>query len=280
MGLASCLLSLLLHLSVIVLALVGPWWGGEMRMDLDQPVYEVEVVRMPEQKKAVQVPDTSRQKPKAQQKTPKQVKTRPKAQAKPRPAPSKPSRAEPVQIAKKEAKPQAAKVREKERPRPSKRPQAAAETQAKTPERVMQEALKDVSAQAEQESAEETDDLKNVLAQLKQDAAAQGVDTGNLGRSASAGGTEKVYGALVRNRIQANWRFPDLGQDKDLTATVRIRIDAQGTILDQFMQEPSGNAQFDSSVLRAIARTGQLQPPPNPDLRTVRITFHLQDMMP
>jgi colicin import membrane protein len=274
MGLASCLLSLLLHLSVIVLALVGPWWGSEMRMDLDQPVYEVEVVRMPEQKKAVQVPDTSRQKTSAQKKAPRQVKAQPK------PAPSKQPRAEPVQIAGKDEQPQAAKVRQKERPKPSKRPQAAAETQTKTPERVMQEALKEVSTQAEQESAEETNDLEDALAQLKQEAAAQGVDQDNLGRSASAGGTKRVYGALVRERIQANWRFPDLGQSQDLTATVRIRIDAQGKILDQSMLEPSGNAQFDNSVLRAIARTGRLQPPPSPDLRTVRITFHLQDMMP
>ena len=273
MGYASCLLSLLLHVGVLLLAVYAPWTGGDPRLDLDQPVYEVELVRMPEQKEAVQVPrDAGRETPKQ-----KKAQKQPQAPAKKRPQ-AKPVPAEPIRVAEKK-KPQASKVPEKKREQPAEAPsKPKSKAEAKTPERVMQEAMQDISARAEKETAAEEDELQDVLAQLKQQAVEQGMEPGRLGRSSAAQGTEMVYAALVRERIRSNWRFPDLGQDQDLQATVVLKINKQGEILEHSLEQTSGNAQFDSSVMRAIARTRALQPPPNEDLQTVRIAFHLQEM--
>lgn len=270
MGLASCLLSLLLHISLILLAVFAPWTGTDMRLDLDQPVYEVEVVRLPEQKEAVNVPRPGPNDGKqavGKKQPAKQARTPPKAQPKA------------VKIAKEEKKPQAARTPQKKREsRPQEPPGARSREDIQTPESVMQEALQDASEQAEKEAERDEDVLGQELAQLRQQAAERGVDLKNLGRTSSRKGSEGVYGALIRNRIQSNWRFPDMGREENLQATVKITINDQGQITGHNLIQSSGDAQFDSSVLRAIDRTGNLQAPPSPELQSIQITFHLQEM--
>lgn len=280
MGLASCLLSLLVHISLILLAVFAPWKGTDMRLDLDQPVYEVEVVRLPEQKEAVNVPRSrpSEQEEAGQKKQPaKQARTPPKAPPKAKPVPAQKSEA--VQIAKKEKKPQATRTPQKKRESQSqKSPEPRSREEVQTPESVMQQALQDASEQADKEDQSDEDVLGQELAQLRQQAAEQGVDLESLGRTSSRKGSEGVYGALIRNRIQSNWRFPDMGREEDLQATVKITINDQGRITDHSLVQSSGDSQFDSSVLRAIDRTGNLQAPPSPELQSIQITFHLQEM--
>ncbi|MFO7801196.1 MAG: cell envelope integrity protein TolA [Desulfovermiculus sp.] len=280
MGFASCLLSLLVHIGLIVLAVYAPWQGGDIHLDLDKPVYEVELVRMPEQKQAVQVsssksPDQGKSQ---KQEVHKQPKTVPRKQAKAQSGPSPaPKKADPVRIAKKDKKPQATKARQKKpKPQEPQRPKSGEEAQ--TPESVMQEAMQDISAQAEDEEKTDQDVLAQELAQLREKAAKQGVDLEGLGSTSSVRGAENVYGNVIRAQIQSNWRFPDIGQKADLKAEVEIRINSQGEITGHSLVRSSGNNQFDASVLRAIARTGTLQSPPNPDLQTIRIVFYLQDM--
>jgi colicin import membrane protein len=277
MGFASCLISLLLHIGLVLVAMYAPWHGGAINLDLDKPVYEVELVRMPEQKKAVQVPRTS--KPEAgQKKAARQAKAPIKQPS--RPAPSTTPRAEPVQIAKQDRKPRAAQVPEKPKVAPQETAKPKSREEVKTPEKELEDALQEVSAQAEQEILSDEEILAQELARLSKEQAAQGVDVQSLGRSSSTRGTESLYGNLIRERIRTNWRFPDLGADEDLQATVRIQINEQGQVLDHSLEQSSGNPQFDNSVLRAVARTGNLQAPPNPDLQTIRIEFHLQDLRP
>lgn len=280
MGFASCLLSLLVHIGLVVLAVYAPWQGGDIHLDLDKPVYEVELVRMPEQKKAVQVSSSKSpdQGSPQKQEVHKQPKTVPRQQAKVQSGPSPaPKKAEPVRIAKQDKKPRATKARPKKpKPREPQRPKSREEAQ--TPESVMQEAMQDISAQAEDEEKADQDILAQELAQLRKEAVKQGVDLEGLGSTSSVRGAENVYGNVIRAQIQSNWRFPDIGQNADLKAEVEIRINSQGEITGHNLVRSSGNKQFDASVLRAVARSGNLQPPPTPDLQTIRIVFYLQDM--
>ncbi|MFO7877516.1 MAG: cell envelope integrity protein TolA [Desulfovermiculus sp.] len=282
MGLASCLLSLLLHISLILLTVFAPWPGTDMRLDLDQPVYEVEVVRLPEQKEAVNVPrsDTSDREQTVKKKQPaKQARTPPKEQPKAAPAPAQKSEA--VKIAQEDKKPQATRAPQKKREsQPQESPEPRSREEVQTPESVMQQALQDASEQADKEDESDEDVLGQELAQLRQEAVEQGLDLENLGRTSSRKGAEGVYGALIRERIRSNWRFPDMGREDDLQATVKISINDQGRITDHSLVQSSGDSQFDSSVLRAIDRTGNLQAPPSQELQSIQITFHLQDMSP
>ncbi len=280
MGLASCLLSLLLHISLILLAVFAPWQGTDMRVDLDQPVYEVEMVRLPEQKETVNVPrsSTSDQDQAAQKKQPSQQ-VKPPPKSKPRATPAPAPKSEAVQIAKEDTKPQATRAPQKKKepePEDASRPQSRQDAQ--TPESVMQEAMRDAGERAEKETESDEDVLGQELAQLRQEAAEQGMDLDNLGRTSSVKGAEGVYGALIRERIRSNWRFPDMGREDDLQATVQITINDQGQITDHSLIRSSGDSQFDSSVLRAIDRTGNLQSPPSQELKSIQITFHLQEM--
>ncbi len=277
MGYVCYLLSLCLHICLILLAIYAPWGSGELRVDLDKPVYEVELVRMPEQKKTVQVPRSSGQKMVEQKKGHQQAKALPRPKPKPKAVPAKPTQSSPVQIAKERHRPQATKVRKKKEQKLREEAKASGREMAKTPERELDEALQEITAQAEQEAAKDKNDLRSTLSALKQEALKQGIGPEALGRSSSFRGTERVYGQLVKNRIQTNWRFPDMGREDNLQATVRITINDTGEIRDRSLERSSGDAQFDSSVLRAIDRTGKL-PDPESDLRTVHITFHLQDL--
>lgn len=69
-----------------------------------------------------------------------------------------------------------------------------------------------------------------------------------------------------------------MGREDDLQATVKITINDQGQITGHNLVQSSGDSQFDRSVLRAIDRTHNLQAPPSPELRSIQITFHLQEM--
>jgi colicin import membrane protein len=277
MGYVCYLLSLCLHICLILLAIYAPWGSGEFRVDLDKPVYEVELVRMPEQKKTVRIPRSSGQKLGEQKKGHQQAKALPRPKPKPKAVPAEPAQKRPVQIAKEQHRPKATKVRETKERKPREEAKATGREVAKTPERELDEALQEITAQAKQEATKDTDDLRSTLSALKQEYLEQGIDPGELGRSSSAQGRERIYGQLVKNRIQTNWRFPDMGREEDLQATVLLTINDTGEIRDRSLEESSGDPQFDSSVLRAIDRTGKL-PEPEFDLRAVYITFHLQDM--
>ena len=275
MGVASGLFSLLLHIALVLISIHAPWQGGEIRLDLDKPVYEVELVRMPEQKKAVQVPRTTQEQ--GQKKASKQAKVVPKQT---KPAAAKTPQAKPVQIAQQRKKAPPTKVPQKKEAPPKEPPEPKSRQEVKTPEAELQEALQDVTAQAEQEAASDEEILAQELASLSREQAAQGVDVDNLGRSASAQMTRRLYGNIIRERIRTNWRFPDLGADEDLQAEVRIQINDQGVIVDHSLERASGNPQFDDSVLRAIARTGSLPVPEKLDERTFEVIFHLQELRP
>jgi colicin import membrane protein len=69
------------------------------------------------------------------------------------------------------------------------------------------------------------------------------------------------YYAKIRKEIWQQWVFPAIGQ-KDLEATISIKIIKDGTIFIQKVEKSSGNPFFDKSAIRALTKASPLSPPP------------------
>lgn len=69
------------------------------------------------------------------------------------------------------------------------------------------------------------------------------------------------YYSKITDEIRQQWVYPDLG-NKNIEAIVSIKILRDGTAIVQRVEKSSGNALFDRSALRALARSSPLPPPP------------------
>jgi len=105
------------------------------------------------------------------------------------------------------------------------------------------------------------------------------------GSGSGGGGTPLPY-ALYLNQIRAAmyeaWQQPSsLIGKKGLVTTAEIRIQRDGQITSKKITTPSGNAQVDESVLRALEAVSRLPEPPAgfDDLyKNISIDFDLTDM--
>ncbi|MEW6570282.1 MAG: energy transducer TonB [Nitrospirota bacterium] len=70
------------------------------------------------------------------------------------------------------------------------------------------------------------------------------------------------YFALITREIRQQWIYPDTGQ-KDIEAILSVRISKDGTAVVQKIEKSSGNALFDRSAIRALAKASPLTPPPH-----------------
>lgn len=275
--LSSCILSLLIHGLVFAAVILGPIQSREPSVDLDKPVYEVELVRPPQpepektkepepEQKADQSQEPAKEKEEASKKTPQD---RPKAVA--QRIPSQEPRTEKVPRKSKapERKQEKAEKRiDPEKKRPRKKPEASrAPTGDKVLDQALQDLQKDVAKEREQEQT-----LARELAKLRQQQRSSG-ESGSV-RTAQR---KKLYASLVEQRIKQNWRFPPIGGDVDLVAEVRVRIDQNGAIAEYTLISGSGRSDYDDSVLRAIEETAKLPKPPQ-DLDTINITFNLHEL--
>ena len=272
----SCLLSVLAHVLIFALGLYYPPGSGQTVIDLDKPVYEVDLVRMPE-------PKSVPQPVKSEVKTPKT------SQAKAKPA-QKPSARKAVRVARKKASPKPQQVKKlpdsqpkkaRKRPTPKTEAKKAAQPEEKpapkksapppTRENVLSQALKDIQGLAPEEQPESDEEvLAKELASLSQSVARQ---PGAAGRTTGTR-TGVIFGQLVKQRIKDHWRFATLGDVPNLRAEVRITISDSGAIEDVELVNGSGRSDFDTSVLKAVQETGSLPSPPQPKLRTITITFN------
>jgi colicin import membrane protein len=276
----SALLSLLIHGLVFAAVLLGPFQSTKPAVDLDKPVYEVELVRPPEPKpepKPEPEPEPkqevreSEEPAQDEEQAPEEERAgeRPRA-AKTRESPPRDSGAERVprksRAPKREPK-KAQKRPDPKRERPRKKPEAP---RAPTGDKVLNEALqnlqRDVASEREQARtvAQELENLR------KRRSAAQSGDVAPERR-------KKLYASLVEQRIKQNWRFPPVGGDSNFVAEVRVRVEASGEIAEYSIVRGSGRSDFDDSVLRAVEETGSLPKPPR-DLNTISITFNLQEL--
>ncbi len=123
----------------------------------------------------------------------------------------------------------------------------------------------------------EPDARDQALASLRQSGA-----TGPGGADGQAGsgygGLLEVYAQMVESRVKAHWRFPKGASRQDLSAVLEISLGQDGRVLGSRVVRSSGHSGFDASAERAVEETAQLPPPPRADLRTIRITFNLQEL--
>lgn len=290
MRLTSWLISLLLHVGILCLAVYWPG-GGTMHVNLDVPVYHVDLVSLAGPKSAKPGPAAKNPKPAKEPAKPVPAKAAPvkvpPKQAVAKPEPPKP-KAKDISDKKKttpEAKPE--KQPEKKAP-PKPKPKSKPEKKAPTPEELLAQALKDAQKKAAREQKQQRSDLDKELAaitqQVQRDQAlreAERAVTGS-GDGGGEGGTgavsfEAVYLKLVEQEIRANWTYPNLATREKPVAVVEIQMDKDGRILDYALIAPSGRPDYDSSVLKAIQRTRELPAPPKAEFRKIRINFNLQE---
>ncbi len=75
-------------------------------------------------------------------------------------------------------------------------------------------------------------------------------------------GEDVGYLATISGLIRQNWNIPDT-VPKNLEAIVSVRILYNGQIIIEGFEKNSGNALFDSSVIKAIRNSSPLPPPKN-----------------
>ena len=66
----------------------------------------------------------------------------------------------------------------------------------------------------------------------------------------------------VWKRIRSMWSVPEDLLDQDLETILGIRVARDGTIVDVWMEESSGNSYYDDTALRAIRKANPLAPLP------------------
>ena len=268
----SAILSLLIHGLVFSAVLLGSFQGTSSPVDLDQPAYEVELVKAPEPTPEPEPEPEPEEQPRESEKAvqeQEQASKGPQA-AKARQSPPEQSRAE--KVPRKSRAPERKREEAEKRSAPDKGESREKPEAPRTPtgDKVLDEALqdleKDVDTEREQEQiiARELQDLR------KKQAAAR--------RSkASSRQEKKLYASLVEQRIKGNWRFPPVGGDANFAAEVRVRLETSGEIADYTLVSGSGRSDFDDSVLRAVEETASLPEPPE-ELDTISITFNLQEL--
>ncbi len=98
------------------------------------------------------------------------------------------------------------------------------------------------------------------------DAGGKGFGAAKQGPGKGMGGGQQMppefftYRQTLRSRIRSGWRWFDV--TTSLVTRVSFRIDPRGEISEVRIVASSGNPEFDSSVLRAIAKANPLPPPP------------------
>jgi colicin import membrane protein len=103
---------------------------------------------------------------------------------------------------------------------------------------------------------------------------------------AGPGGGNQVVGAefliyynIMLSHIKRSWLW--VGHDEALSVTVRFQVGQDGAIGDIRLEQASGDATYDESVVRAVERANPLPPPPEAhrgDFGDVKLTFRPGDL--
>jgi colicin import membrane protein len=208
----------------------------------------------------------------------------------------------PVQETKQEKKTETSKAIEKEAPAPEKVP-------SKEPKEAPQKSLAKKEPVKETKSESKTDEaaLDRVRANLIQSAVdrlksrtetvpksskgealssgtGEGEGAAALGPGGHGGGVVKgmefiIYQNRMLNSIKDNWAW--VGQKSNLKVVVHFSIKENGEISGLKIVQPSGDASYDESVLRAVKKSSPLPPPPESsrkDFADVELTFRPKDL--
>jgi colicin import membrane protein len=105
---------------------------------------------------------------------------------------------------------------------------------------------------------------------------------GMAGGQGSVGIPIRIYQMEVENRIKGNWSYAVAVKDlKKLQAIVVVKVKQDGTILESWFKERSGDTIFDQSVLKAVEKSDPLPPFPEGYLKSydeIEINFNLRDL--
>ncbi len=70
------------------------------------------------------------------------------------------------------------------------------------------------------------------------------------------------YGERIQAIIYSNWVYTLAQEDRDLRTRISVVVRRDGTMTVKKVEEPSGDRVFDLSALKAIRKTGKVEPPP------------------
>ncbi|MFC1769521.1 TonB family protein [Nitrospirota bacterium] len=163
----------------------------------------------------------------------------------------------------------------------------AIEAKSKAIQKARQHRTKRIKELREQKEASEYADkqLEEMQRQSKLDAIRRDAQkkAGSLGEQRLTGKQKSdrlaEYTALVRDRIRKNWGFTETESNGRLLVEVLVNIRSTGIIDIVKIARPSGNRPFDRSVIKAIKKTGEVDPPPfGENLTGVTLGFTPEDM--
>lgn len=217
----------------------------------------------------------------------KPVQEPPKPEVKPveKPEPKPEPKPEAAPIPKEpEKKKEAEKKQEKPKPEKKKEPQKKPAT---TKKESVEDALlalsketqkKDGKGQAAPKGQKAEDALKDLEKELNQGSGAEESGDGPGGADGDGRGALGAYYEVIISRVKQNWSWTGRADRTVLSALVNIRLSREGEILSATLTRSSGNAFYDSAVLRALNLTTDLEPPPRPDLMNIDIEFASDEM--
>lgn len=81
------------------------------------------------------------------------------------------------------------------------------------------------------------------------------------------------YLVQIRAMVLKNWVFPDIKNVSNYRAVVSVIISDAGAVEITKFEEPSGNALFDRSAVKAITKTRSVPPPPFGEAIEIGIRF-------
>jgi colicin import membrane protein len=70
------------------------------------------------------------------------------------------------------------------------------------------------------------------------------------------------YYTKIQQEIRRQWIFPETAKQVH-EVVISVRIMKDGTVVTQDIEKSSGNALFDRSALRALAKASPVSPPPH-----------------
>ena len=88
-----------------------------------------------------------------------------------------------------------------------------------------------------------------------------------------------IYPEVVLQIIRQGWTFSGIGESLGLSVVIRVTLSLSGEVAGVRIEESSGRADFDASVLAAVQRAnGQLPPPPDSSLQDLRLVFNVDSL--
>lgn len=226
--------------------------------------------------------------------------------AEPIPAPREEPKPEPrlePELKPKEPEPAAAPLAEKKRPVPPsppkeekapRPPEAAKPAPPKTappkeaprakspaPADPVKAALEKARAASRESAPQRGNAVERALAEARRESGGFGGGGGGEGEGPGGGGLLNVFLGQIKMAVRPNWQFTSASR-RSIACLVRVRLDADGNVLNAQVEQSSGNPVFDASAVNAVVRTGALRQfpaPPGPEYYDLAVNFNSSELM-